>query len=161
MRIASKKNGFWAVDNFPNCVWKKNSVVQSAEIMNGSGSGRIDLTGDMIIEPDSVFLNYTGTILKGKNCSAYEWDKIFAVLSSPINDHYICFPQQTENLDWTTQQFLTNSSYIYISSAERKLIKRNPSRLFSSSQDWSTSYKGINEWANSLDITFTAMTKEQ
>lgn len=159
MRIASKKNGAWVVDNFPNCVWKKNSVVQSAEIMNGSGSGRIDLTGDMVIEPDSVFLNYTGTILRGKNCSPYEWDKIFAVLTSPINDHYICFPQQTEYSN--LQQFLANSSYIYISSAERKLIKRNTTRFYSSSQNWATSSKGINEWANSLDIAFTAMIKEQ
>lgn len=104
---------------------------QSAEILNGEGTGRLQGTGEMYIEPLGTFLNHAGTLHKDSDCTESEWSNLFLVLCNPNNKHAVNFP------------FGVNSNIeqdVYISRVERtlKLIKET------------------NKWERVIEVSFIA-----
>lgn len=106
---------------------------QSADILNGEGTGRLQGTGEMYLEYVGTFFNHKGTLVKDSKCTEEEWDNLFRVLANPINDHTVSFP-------FGANQELTQE--IYISSIVRtlKLIKET----------------NKNKWANVYEVSFVA-----
>ena len=127
-----------------NIAWEANSLKLTGEIINGDNSGRLAGNKDMYLEYECTFYNYEGTLVRGKNCSFEEWDRLFEVLSSPINDHYISFPLKQGEL---------TSIYVYISEVERTLISRpanNPSPSNPNKAEF-------NLWSPKLNVKFVSM----
>ena len=117
-----------------NAEWEYGNYTQTAEIMNGSNAGRLQNTAEMYLDPIGTFFNSTGTILKG-GCNDSEWDSLFRVLCDPMGEHTVKIPFD--------QGYMTTK--IYISSAQRTLIKRTKER---------------NIWSKKFKVTFTAMESE-
>lgn len=115
-----------------NAEWQKNSLEQSADILNGDNAGRLQNTGDMYLDPIGTFFNNSGTIVRGKQCTDTEWDSLFRVLSNPLGEHTVKVPFD--------QGYLTTQ--IYVSRIKRKLI---------------TQKLGRNKWSSSYAVTYTAM----
>ena len=61
---------------------------QSAEILNGEGTGRLQGTGEMYIEPLGTFLNHAGTLHKDSDCTEAEWSNLFLVLYTQNRPEY-------------------------------------------------------------------------
>lgn len=104
---------------------------QTADIINGDNSGRLQGNKDMYIEYVGTFFNHAAKIHRSKNCSDGEWDDLFNTLANPINKHTVSFP--------FGQNILTQQ--VYISKVERVLIED----------------KETKKWASAYDVTFTAM----
>jgi len=111
--------------------WETGNYIQTAEILNGANAGRLQNTGDMFLDPMGTFFNSSGTILKS-GCSTEEWDALFRVLCNPLGEHTVEIPFDQGWLE----------TKIYISTAQRRLLRREKNR---------------NVWGNSYEITFTAM----
>ncbi len=121
------------IDNIAyNAEWVINTLKQTADIINGDNSGRLQGDKSMYLDYVGTFFNHTGQIRRCKNCSNEEWDNLFLHLSNPINDHSIILPFGQGKI----------STRIYISKVERTLIK-----IDGTSHIWSKVY----------DITLTAM----
>ena len=114
-----------------NVEWVADTLKNNVEIMNGSGSGRLQGTGKMYLEYLGTYYNYSGDIVKTTKCSKAEWNAFFRALSNPKNDHIITFPFD----DGTIKQ------EVYISKLSRalKLIK------------------GTNQWGNVITVSFVAV----
>lgn len=75
-----------------NVEWVSDSLKNDVQILNGDGSGRLQGTGRMYLVYLGTYYNYSGEIIKGKNCTDTEWNNFFRVLSNPKNNHFITFP---------------------------------------------------------------------
>lgn len=121
------------IDNVSyNADWVANSLTQTADILNGDESGRLQGDKDMYLEYVGTFFNHSGQIHRSRNCSDAEWDLLFNALANPINDHIVEFPYGQGKL----------VQKIYISSINRKLVHIDEN--------------GTN-WGRTYDVTFTAM----
>lgn len=121
------------IDNVSyNADWVANSLTQTADILNGDESGRLQGDKDMYLEYVGTFFNHSGQIHRSRNCSDAEWDLLFNALANPINEHTVEFPYGQGKL----------IQKIYISSINRKLV-----HIDENSTNWSRVY----------DVTFTAM----
>lgn len=116
--------------------WKTNDLKRKFEIINGDNSGRLQGNKDMYLEYVGTFYNYEGTLMRDRNCTTEEWDKLIGVLANPINDHTVTVPFNQTTMTW---QF-------YISSGEQNLI-------------WLTDDE--NRWANTIKVTLTSMYAQQ
>lgn len=105
--------------------WITNEFEQTADILNGDDSGRLQGTKSMYLEYIGTFFNSTGTLHRDKNCSDAEWDELYRMLSHPKNDHVISVPFD--------QGYLTTK--MYISKVSRKLVNTQNER-----HKWDASY---------------------
>lgn len=105
---------------------------QTADILNGEGSARLQGTGKMYLEYLGTFFNHKGELHKDANCSDNEWNELYLLLANPVNKHTGEFP-------FGVNQTLTQE--VYISQVVRglKLIKET------------------NKWDNVISVTFTAI----
>lgn len=112
--------------------WVTNTLEQTADIINGDESGRLQGDKSMYLDYVGTFFNHKGQLRRSKGCSDEEWDNLFLALANPINDHKITFPfaQSQITLD------------IYISQVTRRLVRLTPD---------------FNLWTRVYDVTFTAM----
>lgn len=116
--------------------WVVKSLKRKAEIINGDASGRMQGTKAMYLDYVGTFYNYTGQLRRTADCTDAEWENLFTVLTSPINNHTITVPYGDSTM---TAEF-------YISSVENTLI---------------TQEKGANEWERVYSVTFTSMSAER
>ena len=94
-----------------NATWI-SGFTQTADIINGEGSGRLQGTNAMYLEYSGTFFNHTGELHRDTACTNDEWNRLFLVLSNPINKHTFTFAfGQNQNL---TQE-------VYISQITRTL----------------------------------------
>lgn len=111
--------------------WLKG-LEQTADILNGEKSGRLQGSHNMYLEYVATFFNHKGIIRRDTACTEKEWDDLFLVLANPINRHSVAFP-------FGVNQTLIQE--IYISQAKRALLY----------------IKETNKWENVISVTFTAM----
>lgn len=111
--------------------WLKG-LEQTADILNGEKSGRLQGSHNMYLEYVGTFFNHKGVVRRDADCTEKEWDRLFLVLSNPVNKHIVVFP-------FGVDQVLTQE--IYISQAKRALLY----------------IKETNGWENVISVTFTAM----
>lgn len=116
--------------------WVEKSMSRKAEIINGDASGRLQGTKAMYLDYVGTFYNYTGDLIRAKDCTDTEWENLYIALTNPINDHTITVPFGNTTM---TSQF-------YISSVENKLI---------------TQKNGSNKWQNVYSVTFTSMSPQR
>lgn len=119
-------------DTYYNAEWVKDSLEQSADIINGDESGRLQGDKSMYLDYVGTFFNHKGQIRRGKKCTDEEWDNLFLTLANPINDHSVDFPFGQSTIE----------IQIYISQVVRKLVKLTADS---------------NVWTKVYDVTFTAM----
>jgi hypothetical protein len=94
-----------------NATWI-SGFTQTADIINGEGSGRLQGTNAMYLEYSGTFFNHTGELHRDAACTNEDWNRLFLVLSNPINKHTFTFAfGQNQNL---TQE-------VYISQVTRTL----------------------------------------
>lgn len=105
---------------------------QSADILNGENSGRLQATGKMHLEYQGTYLNHKGDLMRDANCSEEEWSELFELLITWKNDHIVSFP-------FGVNKTLTQS--VYLSG-----LKRNLRYI-----------KETNKWAPVFSVVFTAM----
>lgn len=86
----------------------------------------------MYLEYVGTFYNFEGTLLRDRDCSSAEWDKLLMTLANPRNDHTITVPFNQSTMTW---QF-------YISSGEQSLIRVGEEE---------------NRWAKTIKVTLTSM----
>ncbi len=115
-----------------NAEWVSNSLEQTADIINGDNSGRMQGNKSMFLDYVGTFFNHTGQLHRGMSCTDEEWDRLYLALANPINDHTVIIPFGQGNI--TTE--------IYVSQIKRKLIKFAGDRTV---------------WSKVYDVTFTAM----
>lgn len=113
-----------------NASWLQG-LEQSADILNGDGSGRLQGTGEMYLEYVGTFFNHKGTLHRDADCDDNEWARLFEVLANPKNDHEVVLP-------FGVNQTLTQK--IYISQVVRKLKLIEPT----------------NKWERVYDVSFIA-----
>ena len=104
---------------------------QTVDILNGDGTGRMQGTGDMYIEPLGSFLNHKGTLHKDKDCTEAEWSNLFLALCNPENEHTVTFP-------FGVNQTVTQK--IYVSQIKRTLMLS----------------KDTNKWSGVIEVSFVA-----
>lgn len=109
-----------------NADWVFGTFVQTADIINGDGSGRLQGSKKMYLEYVGTFFNHSGQIHKSSGCTDEEWNNLYRVLSNPKNNHTIIFPFD----DGTIEQ------EVYIAS-----ISRKPRRISESKNLWETVYE--------------------
>lgn len=115
-----------------NAEWVSNTLEQTADIINGDNSGRMQGSKSMFLDYVGTFFNHTGQIHRGSSCSDEEWDRLYLALANPINDHTVTVPFGQKEI----------TSKIYISQIKRKLIKRTEDRTV---------------WGKVYDVTLTAV----
>ena len=93
--------------------WVKNSLEQTANIINGQGSGRLQGSYSMYLEYLGTFFNHKAQIRRDHNCTDTEWSNLFLVLANPVNEHTISFP-------FGVNQKMVQK--IYIAKVSRKLV---------------------------------------
>ena len=91
--------------------WLKD-LEQTADILNGEKSGRLQGSHQMYLEYVGTFFNHKGELRRDANCTEAEWNELFLKLCNPVNKHTVSFPFG-ENQELTQE--------IYISSLTRKL----------------------------------------
>lgn len=114
-----------------NINWVADSLKQTADILNGENSGRLQGTYNMYLQYGATFLNHKGDIVKSSGCTKEEWDEVFRVLMNPKNDHSVTFPFDDGEIQLK----------VYISSITREL----------------KFIKETNKWASVYSISFTSM----
>ena len=114
-----------------NINWVIDSLQQTAYILNGDDSGRLQGSYNMYLQYGATFLNHEGDIVKSIGCTEEEWNTVFRVLMNPKNDHSITFPFDDGEMEIK----------VYISSISRglKLIKET------------------NKWSNVYSVSFVSM----
>lgn len=115
-----------------NASWVANSLEQTADIINGDNSGRLQGTKAMYLDYVGTFFNHSGQIRRNKECTDKQWDDLYLVLANPINNHTVILPFAQGNLQIE----------IYISQVKRKLIRIS---------------EDTNLWEKVYTVTFTAM----
>lgn len=111
--------------------WVADTFTRKAEIINGDNSTRKQGNKDMYLEYVGTFFNFTGQLVREKNCSDDEWESLFLKISNPVNSHVVRVP--------FGQGYMETS--IYISSVEQKL-KSSIDR---------------NKWDSVITVTYTSM----
>lgn len=81
-----------------NVTWVKGSLTQTADIINGSGSGRIQGTYSMYLEPLGTFFNHKGQLRRERDCTDKEWDEVYLLFANPMNSFTMTFPFGSEQL---------------------------------------------------------------
>lgn len=114
-----------------NASWSMKGYKQTADILNGDQSGRLQGTKSMYLQYVGTFFNSIGTIRRERNCTDTEWNSLFRVLSNPENDHTVKIP-------FDDGYMITE---IYVSKCERTLLSEKPKRV----------------WSKTYEVTFTAM----
>lgn len=115
-----------------NAEWVTNTLEQTADIINGDDSGRLQGSKAMYLDYVGTFFNHKGQIRRGQKCTDKEWNKLFFTLTNPINDHTIIFPFGSGKITLS----------VYISQVTRKLV-----RLHGDTAKWTAVY----------DVTFPSM----
>lgn len=95
-----------------NASWVQK-MTQTADIINGEGSGRLQGSYKMYLEYLGTFFNHTGQLHRDRACTDEEWDSLYLVLANPINKHVMPFPFGVDKL--LTQE-------VYISKISRALL---------------------------------------
>ena len=126
----SKGIAYWPVE------WKANTFKVKANIINGDSSGRTQDDKKMLLEYVGTFFQFSGTLVRMKDCTDKQWDDFFTLLTQPKNDFFIRVPFR--------QGYMYCS--VYISSVNRTLKKK------SDGLKW--------KWKNEIDVTLTP-TKSQ
>lgn len=118
-----------------NAEWTE--YTQTAEIMNGSNSGRLQGSQTMYLEYVGTFINSQGTIRRTRSCTDAEWNTLFEKLANKRNKHTVKIP-------WGTSG--TKTLEIYVSSIERSLVAiRN----------------GANVWSPTYSVNYVAIAKDR
>jgi hypothetical protein len=104
-----------------NVNWIADSLEQTAEILSGEGSGRLQGTHEMYIEYVGTFINHKGEIVRSSNCTDDEWNDFYRILINPKNKHTVTFPFDDGEIE----------KEVYISTISRKL------RLIKETNKWS------------------------
>ncbi|MCI8332859.1 MAG: hypothetical protein HFE78_08560 [Clostridiales bacterium] len=115
--------------------WVTNGFEQTADILNGDDSGRLQGTKDMYLEYIGTFFNCSGTLHRDAGCTDAQWDELFRLLSDPENRHTIYQPFDQGTL----------VSDMYISKVTRKLIE---------------SKNGRNKWEPQLAVQFVSISSQ-
>lgn len=115
-----------------NAEWVTKSFEQTADILNGDNSGRLQGNKSMYLEYIGTFFNTNGQIRRTNACTDAEWDDLYLALANPINAHTVVLPFGQGKL--TTD--------IYISQLKRKLILQKNGRNF---------------WDNVYEVAFTSI----
>lgn len=115
-----------------NAEWVSNSLEQTADILNGDNSGRLQGNKSMFLEYIGTFFNTGAQIHRSVTCTDAEWDSLYLALANPINSHTVVLPFGQGKL--TTD--------IYISKVKRKLLLQK---------------NGRNVWDKVYEVTFTAI----
>lgn len=110
----------------------KDGYSQTADILNGDNTGRLQLNGSMYIDYLATFFNSEMKLKRGKNCTDEEWNNLFLDLVNPINQHNIDIPFGNGILTLD----------VYISKVKRNLIRVN---------------SGINVWQKTYEFTMIAI----
>ena len=105
---------------------------QTADILNGENSGRLQGSAKMHLEYVGTFFNHKGSLRREANCSDWEWHALFLTLANPKNKHTVAFP-------FGVNQTLTQE--IYISQLAKKLLYM----------------RDTNQWEPVYSVTFTAI----
>lgn len=108
------------------------SLNQTADILNGENSGRLQGTLKMYLEYKGTFFNYDGVLRRTKECSDDDWDELYFRLANPENKHSATLPLDTNR---------TITQDIYVSQVKRA-IKR---------------IEETNKFENVLNVTFVAV----
>lgn len=95
-----------------NASWVQK-MTQTADIINGESSGRLQGTYKMYLEYLGTFFNHAGQLHRDRACTDEEWDNLYLVLSNPINKHVMPFPFGVDKI--LTQE-------VYISKVSRALL---------------------------------------
>ena len=112
--------------------WVAGSLEQTADIINGDNSGRLQGTKSMCLEYVGTFFNTSAQIHRSIGCTDADWDNLYLTLANPINSHTVVLPFGQGNLE----------TDIYISKVTRKFISKNNDRKL---------------WEKVYDVTFTAI----
>ena len=115
-----------------NAVWVSGSLEQTADILNGKNSGRLQGTESMYLEYIGTFFNTSGQIRRTAACTDAEWDNLYLTLANPVNAHTVILPFGQGTLE----------TDIYISQVKRKLVLCKQGRTL---------------WEKVYDVTFTAI----
>ena len=115
-----------------NAEWVSSSLEQTADILNGENSGRLQGTKSMYLEYIGTFFSTSGQIRRAAACTDAEWDSLYLTLANPVNAHTVVLPFGQGALE----------TDIYISQVKRKLILRKHGRTL---------------WEKVYDVTFTAI----
>lgn len=110
---------------------------QTADILNGENSGRLQGSGKMHLEYIGTFFNHKGKLLRDANCTDTEWHALFLTLANPVNKHVCSFPFEEDR---------ALEQEIYISQVKR--IPRHIEII---------NGKEYVYWNRVLDVTFTAI----
>lgn len=105
---------------------------QTADILNGESSGRLQSSGKMYLEYVGTYFNHKGELRRDADCSDWEWDDLFRKLADPVNKHTGSFP-------FGENQVLEQEVYISQVSRKLKLITET------------------NKWERVYAVTFTAI----
>jgi hypothetical protein len=70
----------------------KDGYKQTADILNGEHSGRLQGTGEMFLEYVGTYFNSDIKLRRGRNCTDEQWNDLFLHLANPINRHNIDIP---------------------------------------------------------------------
>jgi len=110
---------------------------QTADILNGENSGRLQGSLKMHLEYKGTFFNHKGVLCRDADCSDEEWDSLYLTLANPVNTHKGIFP-------FGTEQVLEQEVYI-------SQVLRKPKRIEF------IGGKQVNHWERTIAVTFTAI----
>jgi hypothetical protein len=115
-----------------NVEWVTGTLEQTADILNGENSGRLQGTKSMYLEYIGTFFNTSVQIRRAAACTDAEWDNLYLTLANPVNAHTVVLPFGQGTIE----------TEIYISQVKRKFISRKYGRTL---------------WEKVYDVTFTAI----
>lgn len=108
--------------------WERDSLSTKAEIMNGAKSGRCqDRT--MFLQYLGTFYSYSGRLIRQRNCTDSDYDKLFNLLKRKNNVHTLSLPFAQGEM----------SGSFYIASVKR------------------TYFNDRQKWKNGIEVTFVPM----
>ena len=114
----------------------KDGLGQTADILDGDNSGRLQTTGAMYLDYLGTFFNHSIKLRRNINCSDEEWNNLFLALANPIHEHNIDVPFGNGILTLD----------IYVSQVKRNLIK----------VDFGQDGR-LNHWEKTIEFTATAL----
>lgn len=117
--------------------WVSGDFEQTADILNGDDSGRLQGTKEMYLEYIGTFFNCKGTLHRDKDCTDAQWDELYRALANPVNRHTIRQPFDQGVL----------VSDMYISKAARTLIKTDLENK-------------KHKWSSTVNVQFTAISSK-
>lgn len=115
-----------------NASWVSGSMEQTADILNGDNSGRLQGSKSMYLEYIGTFFNTSGQIRRDADCTDTEWDELYMALANPINSHKVILPFGQGTVE----------TAVYIAKIKRKLISQK---------------NGRNIWEKVYEVAFTSI----